>query len=156
MVVGVAAILGILTILFLVTRFDDLRGGDQAAVQPDSAIFAFGDAEEFASTIARDGPLLFQDAASGDRDIWIQHQGDDASTGWSAFAVRTAGADRECFVEWNATDRTFVDICDGTTYPEDGDGLDQYSIGVDGDGNLTVDLSLLTEPAGSSQDESEE
>ncbi|MGH1493220.1 MAG: hypothetical protein ACRBK7_28120 [Acidimicrobiales bacterium] len=143
LMVGLGALLGLLAVIFLVTQFDQLGGDDNAEVQLGDPVFTVGQAGEIAPVIADQGPLLLPDAAQGDRDIYIQHLGDSDTRGWSAFAVRAPDAERECFVQWLAEDRTFVDACDGTAFPEDGEGLTQYAVSVNPEGALTVNLNPL-------------
>ena len=142
--VGLGAVLGVLAIVFLVTRFDSLDGGGQTAeVELGQPVFSPGSAVDIAAAIGDSGPLLFPDAARGDRDVILQHLGDDPTEGWAAFAVRREGADRECFVEWQPDERVFVDSCDGTVYPDDGTGLEQYAVSVNPEGALTINLNPL-------------
>lgn len=103
------------------------------------ATFQDLDAESTAGTIESIGPLLFSDVAGGDDDIIVQHLGDDPEEGWLAFAARPPGADRGCFAEWQPDDEVFVDTCDGTEYPADGEGLTQYDATVE-DGKVVIDL----------------
>lgn len=136
--IGLGALLGLLAVVFLVTRFDQLGSGDTVDVQVGPQAFSPGQAADLVDVV-NEQPLLFQDAARGDRDIWLQHLGDDPDEGWLAFSVRGPDtADRACFADWVPDDRTFVDTCDGTVYPETGEGLDQYQVTVDGDGVLTI------------------
>jgi hypothetical protein len=143
LIIGVPALLGVLAIVFLVTRFDRLAGNDEGtAVDLGTSAFAFGPAEDLAATIAEAGPLSFQDLARGDRDIHLQHLGDDPNRGWLAFSVRATDADRSCFAQWQPDSRTFVDSCDGTEYPEDGEGLTRYPVSVVA-GDVILNLSAL-------------
>ncbi len=148
LLIGLGALCGVLAVAFLVTRFDSLTAGDEADVELGDPLFSVGQADEIASVIAENGPLLLPDAASGSRDVWLHHLGDAAETGWVAFAVRPPDAPRECFVDWQPEDRSFTDTCDGTTYPETGEGLDQYAVSVSPDGALTINLNPLEVPAG--------
>jgi hypothetical protein len=141
--VGLGAVLGLLAVIFLVTQFDQLGSGESSEVQLGDPVFTVGSAEEIAPVIAEQGPLFLPDAARGDRDIYVQHLGDDWARGWSAFAVRPPDAERECFVEWKADDGNFVDTCDQTVYPANGDGLTQYAVSVDPEGGLTINLNPL-------------
>lgn len=119
----------------------DVRLGDET--------FAGYSAEEAAERIADSGPILYPDAAGGDRDIILQHRGDDPGTGWLAFAARPPGAARHCTVRWEADDGVFRLLddegsqsgdCDGSEFPPDGEGLPQYPVTVR-DGELDVDLN---------------
>jgi len=105
-----------------------------------STNFADLNVASMAASIADDGPLLFPDVASGTRDIWLQHIGDELGEGWFAFDARLPGQSRECFAEWNPSDRTFVDTCNGTVFPETGEGLPPISVFIDGR-ELIIDLN---------------
>jgi hypothetical protein len=137
--VGVAALLGLLAIVFLVTRVDNLTGGSTPTqISADVPVQSLGSAESIAEQIALTGPFLLPDPSDGNRDVYVQHLGADADQGWFAFAARPDDAPRRCFVEWQPNDETLVDNCDGTVFPADGTGLTQYPITLDGDGNLTL------------------
>ena len=90
--------------------------------------------------IDRDGPILWPDIASGDRDIWLTHTGDEVDEGWFAFEARLPGESRDCSVEWVATDRNFVNGCSGDVFPVTGDGLPQIPVFIDGT-DLIIDLN---------------
>lgn len=141
--IGLGALFGLLAVVFLVTRLDQLSGGDGQTVQVGDPIFSPGQADDLAMAIDAKGPLLLQDAASGSRDIWVNHLGTDPERGWVVFAVREEGAPRECFANWNADDRTFVDTCDETVFPENGEGLEHYAVSVNSEGALTINLNAL-------------
>ena len=49
--------------------------------------------------VARDGPILYADAAGGRRGIWLQHLGADPHRGWYAFDARRPGVSRECTLQ---------------------------------------------------------
>jgi hypothetical protein len=106
-------------------------------------------AERLADEIARSGPILYPDVAGGDRDIVLQHRGDDPDEGWLVFAARPPGTPRECTIRWSSDDGVFrlldedgetSDVCDGTEFPADGAGLPYYPVEVR-DGRLDVDLN---------------
>ena len=148
MLIGIGALCGLAAVVFLVTRFDQLSAEDDAEVELGDPVFSVGEASDLAELIDENGPLLLPDAARGNRDVWVHHLGDDPTRDWVAFAVRPPGAPRECFVDWQASDSTFVDTCDAAVYPEDGEGLEQYAVSVDPDGALTINLSPLDAPGG--------
>ena len=89
------------------------------------------DAEELAEEIADRGPFLLADAsANRQRDVYVQHLGDDPEEGWLAFDARAPDQDdRDCSLRW--TGDQFEDPCTGRTFPPDGDGLEQYDVRVD-------------------------
>lgn len=141
--VGIAAILGLLAIAFLVTRFDRLAGGGTTQVDVGGSVLPIGEADDLATVVAEEGPFLFPGPTGSGRDLWLQHRGDDPAEGWTAFAVRAPGAEPDCLTEWRAEGERFVDTCDGTEYAADGDGLTPYPVSVDGDGVLTLYLDPL-------------
>lgn len=140
LMIGLGALCGVLAVVFLVTRLDQLGGGGTTEVPVGNPVFTIGQASDFASLIAQEGPLFLPDAAGGDRGVYLQHTGPDETSGWSAFGVRPPDAPDGCLVEWDGVSRTFRDGCDGTEYPEDGAGLVQYAVSVDPDGDLIIRL----------------
>jgi hypothetical protein len=125
----------------------DVKLGDET--------FQGQDAERAAEQIDEGGPILYADAAGGDRDIILQHVGDDPDAGWLAFAARPGGVPRACSAQWDAgpsgdpADGVFRLLdeqgdetrdCDGREFPATGEGLPQYPVTVR-DGRLDVDLN---------------
>ena len=125
-------------------------------VQLGDETFQGQDAEDAARQIEEGGPILYADAAGGDRDIVLQHLGgDDFTEGWLAFAARPGGAPRSCTVRWfpgesgSPGDGVFrllddsgeeTDACAGEEFPATGEGLPQYPVTVR-DGRLDVDIN---------------
>ncbi len=143
LIVGVAALLGLVAVAFLITQFDQLDGGGQTQVELGGQELPIGPAAVVAPAVAETGPLLFPGPEGAGRDIWLQHLGPGDTDGWVAFSVRAEGAGLECVTEWQPGNRTFVDRCDGTVFPEDGEGLRQYPVAVDDDGDITLGLTPL-------------
>lgn len=112
----------------------DLRLGDQ--------FFRAGNAEARAAEIAENGPMLFSDVSGRrDRDLILQHIGDDPATGWHAIAAQPIDRGRDCFWEWQSDDELFRATCDPSlTAPADGEGLTRYHVAVV-DGGVEVDLN---------------
>ncbi len=111
-------------------------GSKKVKVGSVSTQFDVGSAQEVADRIKKDSfPLLLQDPARFTRPVWIQHQGDDASTGWLAFDAAVNG----CATQYDRTTQRFTD-CSGTTYPADGTGLGRYPVHVV-NGHLVLDLN---------------
>ncbi len=131
---GVAGVLGGILIFAIVAN---LVGSGADQTDSPAATFDVGPAEQRARTVARGGPILFQDLLNRSRDIYVQHLGD---VDWRAFEAHAPGAPRRCFLEWRASTRDFVDACDGRTFPADGTGLVHYPTRVDGRGHVVVDL----------------
>ncbi len=140
---GVAFAIGIVAIL-------SAQSSGEIEVRLGSDTFGSLDATAMADEIAENGPILFPDVGGGTRDIWLQHLGADAESGWFAFDARRAGAERECNVTWNGATRSFDDPCaEGVSYPADGAGLDPIAVYVS-DGELEIDLNDVRGDAPSS------
>jgi len=99
--VGVAVALGI------AAGVAALANRGSVDVKLGSETFADQDADDAAETVAEDGPILYADTAGGDRDIYVQHLGDDPEQGWIAFAARPPGVSRACTIQWDADDELF-------------------------------------------------
>ena len=138
----VATVLGIVAMVFLVTRTADLAQSGDVQLNIGDEVFAPGNIERLSDDIeAQQTPLLFSDPAGGDRDIWLQHIGDNDETGWYAFAVRPPDAPRDCFVQWEVEDQQFTYNCDDRIFPADGEGLFQYPVSIAPNGEITIDLN---------------
>lgn len=131
----VAGMLGGVMVALLVVR---LVGGKRDEERPaERREFDVGPAEARARSIARDGPLLFQDPLGRGRDVYVQHLGDGR---WLAFAARAPQAPARCVLVWRQAEAHFVDPCTSASYPPDGAGLVQYPARVDKDERVQVDL----------------
>ena len=107
--------------------------------------FDAGQVESIAEEI-EDGdglPLLYQDAAGGDRHLYVQHLGRRADERWVAFSA--FDPDRpECLIELDRRERVLRNACDeDVTYPLDGRGLRYYPADVEDD-RLYVDINELS------------
>ncbi len=143
--VALGGLAGLAAILFVVVRAGQLGGGGtEIPVQLGEPVFPVGNVDELASLIGETEPLLLPDASGGDRDIIVNHVGDEPDEGWVAFAARPLTASRDCFVQWQAGAEIFVDSCDGTEYPADGSGLQQFGTLIDGDGLLRINLNVTS------------
>lgn len=114
--------------------------------QPGDDTFNAGEAQRVAAVIATDGPIPYPDPVGGERDIVLQHLGEDAEDGWMAFDARPRGAPRQCTIQWQADQELFhlldengevTDDCDGREFPADGGALPQYPVSID-DGNVMI------------------
>lgn len=96
-------------------------------------LFEAGDPDNMANAIKRDNlPLLFADPV-GERDIYLQHLGEDPLMGWYAFDARRPGTDRNCTIEWQPGG-WFVDPCDPEIeFDATGTGLPSYDVTIDND-----------------------
>ena len=133
--VGIALVLGL-----FVVAIPSLTESGTVEVKLGSDTYDAGAASARADNIAEGGPLLFSDVSSGNRDIYLQHIGDDVSTGWFAFDARRAGQARNCTLTWQPAESNFRDPCDGTIVPADGAGLLSYPVTVTDKGKVIVDL----------------
>ena len=70
--------------------------------------FSAGTAASRSRDIAEGGPLLFPDPRGSDRNIFIQHRGEDPNRGWLVFETRWAGSPSSCSLTWEAVSRQFV------------------------------------------------
>ncbi len=140
LLIGIAAVVAAAAIGFLL--FTLSGEPDKVTIGPSGAAFVVGDARSLAAAVERDRtPLLFQDPASFERPIWVQHTRDDPERGWLAFDAQVGG----CALRWELDDQRFVG-CDGAHYPADGEGLTQYEATVR-DGDVVVDLDPNDGPA---------
>lgn len=138
-------------LLFVLVSLPQLRSTGQVEVKLGSDTFDAGYATVQADAIAANGPILYPDPAGGQRDIFVQHLGDDPVTGWFAFDARRPGTGRECNIVWDANTTTFVDPCGGPTIPADGTGMQAFAVEVrpgeeDGTERIVVDLNAEPTP----------
>ena len=112
----------------------DLRIGDQT--------FQGGSAERLAAEIDDRGPIIYGDVSGRrDRDMILQHIGDDPDKGWYAFLAAPIDKPRDCTWDWKPSRDLFVASCDPElTAPADGEGLPQFKVTVS-DGRIDVDLN---------------
>lgn len=147
LLIAAAGVLLSLGVAFALSVLDN-RG--KVEVRLGDETFSGAQADEMAEDIAERGPFLVADASpGGDRDIVLQHLGDDVEGGWIAIAARPSGVPRNCAIQWQAEDEVFhlldedggvAGECDGTEYPADGGGLETFPVTVE-DGKLDVDLN---------------
>lgn len=135
---GAAAVVGIAALVLLVLWITRQAQDGEVSVRIGDPTFRPGLAETMARFVDEQGPWLVPDVAGGDRDLVLQHLGEDPTSGWYAFAARPEGAPRDCVVEWQPDTQRFVDSCDATAYPPDGSGLPQFPVTVDDEGELEV------------------
>lgn len=115
-------------------------------------LYVVGNAKSLAGTVARTGPLLFQDLLGNSRDIYVQHLGAPQEAGsdtWRTFEAHAPGAPRRCVLTWVAAAKParaaesgghFANPCDKRTYPADGAGLTTFPTSVDTSGRVVVNL----------------
>lgn len=118
--------------------------------------FDAGRTGAISAEIADRGPILYSDVgSSGERDIILQHLGDDPETGWLAFLARRIEDPRDCFFMWDATEGDFFltsntdTECDDVRVDAAGTGLVAYEVEIR-DGDIRV---LLNEEIDAETDE---
>ena len=130
----------VLVLLLFVVAIPSLTESGKVEVKLGSDTYDAGSAAARAQNISDGGPLLFSDVSSGKRDIYLQHIGDDVTTGWFAFDARRPGQARDCTLSWQPALSNFRDPCDGATIAADGTGLLSYPVTITDKGKVTVDL----------------
>lgn len=126
----VASALLLLTAVLVIVFVLRLASSENAKVRLGDETFEVGRVRVLAPEIERRGPLLFADPLKRNRDLFIQHFGTDATTGWPAFEAHAPGKDRRCLLKWVDADGQFRDACTQATYPVDGAGLTRYKTEV--------------------------
>ena len=113
------------------------RSSDSVTVQLGDTSFDAGFTGRQSAEIAARGPILYADAGSrGQRDIYVQHIGDDPTVGWLAFEARRGIDPRDCSALWDEERRTFSLVsstdfeCDALTFNELGCGLPRLPVAV--------------------------
>ena len=126
--------------LLLVTL--TIGGKKSADVKLGDQTFQGGSTERLAKEIADRGPIFYGDVSGRkDRDIILQHLGDDPETGWYAFLAAPIAESRDCTWQWQADEEQFRAKCDDDlTAPADGEGLPQFKVTVK-NGRIDVNLN---------------
>ncbi len=137
MMVGLA---GVVIAVALVVAVLWLAGsGSQVEVRLGDSDFRDLDAERISAEIAEGGPVLFSDVAGGDRDLIVNHVGNDPLTGWSAFDARRPGQPRDCYFRWDS--EVFVNTCDTSDVVDAaGTGLQHYPVTIVA-GKVRIDIN---------------
>jgi hypothetical protein len=138
----VVGLVGVAAGVALVWGMSRLASTGEVTVQLGDDTFEAGDPAGMSRIIARDGPILYADAAGGRRDIWLQHLGADPGRGWYAFDAHRPGTGRDCTLQWQPAAAVFTDPCDGAIIEAHGDGLPGYEVRIE-DGELIVDLNAV-------------
>jgi hypothetical protein len=97
-------------------------------------------AERMAAEIAERGPAPFQDP-HGDRDVYLQHTGDNPDAGWVLVLAYPRGHEDEkrCALAWDARRKQFRSPCEKKSYSADGAGLTTFPAPVK-EGKVVIDL----------------
>ena len=98
-VAGVAIGLILVLVLFIFA-IPSLTESGKVEVKLGSDTYDAGSASSLARSIASAGPLLLPDVSGGARDVYLQHLGDDDTTGWYAFDARRSGQTSEQLRVW--------------------------------------------------------
>ncbi len=77
-----------------------LAGSGDVQFKLGDDVFEVGDAETFADRIADDAAPIPFSSLSGNRPIYLQHIGDDPTTGWYAIDARSPSDPDACVLEW--------------------------------------------------------
>jgi hypothetical protein len=117
-------------------------GAGEGKVQLGDQTFQGGSTERLSKEIADRGPIFYSDVSGRqDRDMILQHLGDDPEKGWYAFLAAPLDQARDCTWTWQPDDEIFVAKCDADlTAPADGKGLPQFNVTVE-DGRIDVNLN---------------
>lgn len=129
--------------LFLAAKVISPKTGSGVGdVKLGDTTFQGGSTQRLAKEIAERGPIVYGDVSGRkDRDIILQHLGDDPDVGWHAFLAAPLDKGRDCTWQWQAGEELFRAKCDPSmTAPADGAGLPQFRVTVR-DGRLDVDLN---------------
>ena len=127
--------------------------GDSIELNLGDRVFDAGFIGRQSAEIRDGGPLLYSDVGGGQRDLFVQHIGDDPEVGWLAFSACRVGDPRDCSAVWDPEQRIFelvsstAVVCDAVTFSELGCGLFHYPVEVL-DGKVTVFLSQDFEEVG--------
>jgi hypothetical protein len=134
-------VLGLVLVLVLfIVAIPSLTESGKVEVRLGPERFDAGPAADRAAEIADSGPILLPDVAGNDRDVFVQHVGDDPLRGWFVFDARRVDAGRECTLVWQTDRGTFVDPCGGESVGPQGEGLTQYAVEVTDQGQVVVDF----------------
>jgi len=143
------AIVAIVGVVLFVIALPSLNESGRVEIPTKALQFQAGDAKDRAVSIAADGPFLFSDVAGGERDIFLQHLGDDPLAGWLAFDARFPGTDRNCTLRWDRDRHLFTDPCQsGVTVTANGAGLPSYPTSVNDNDQVVVELAIDKRRAG--------
>ena len=128
---ALVALAAVLLVVFVLL----LSSSNKTKTQIGDTTFPVGPAK----TLARHTPVLFQDLRGKRLDVWVNHTGADANTGWVTFLAHTLES-RACAVRYQPRSTTFTD-CHKKAYPADGGDLPHYKTSVDSKGRVVVDFT---------------
>jgi hypothetical protein len=113
-VVPVAGGILLLGLIFLVTWIAAVLisgGGAETTSRLAPPVFPMGSVQARADSIAEDGPIVLADlhTTRGDRSLVVDHEGDNATTGWKLYWGYPADRDATCPVTQVRGTATFTD-----------------------------------------------
>lgn len=100
-----------------------------------------GRLDTIAATIAEGGPLILPDLVGDDRNIVLDHTGEDETRGWAIYLAHPADRDAACEITQIKQTRQFVD-CEGRTLEVADLAIPPLGVApiVNTDGTLTLSL----------------
>lgn len=115
--VGRAALVTLVGVIVLFTSVGlvslALNGRNSPDLPLGDQTFRGGRTDRLAGEIAERGPIFYGDVSGRrDRDIILQHLGDDDETGWYAFLAAPVDKARDCTWEWQPDEELFRAKCD--------------------------------------------
>lgn len=134
-------------LLFVLVSLPRITSSGTVEVKLGTDTFDAGYATVQSEAIATGGPILYSDVAGGQRDLFLQHTGEDPYEGWIAFDARRPGTNRECTLQWDGTRSVFTDPCGGAEVPADGAGLSHFVVEVTGEPGSERVVIDINEPA---------
>jgi len=123
-------------LLFFVVRF---ASSNPEQVNLGPRVFRVGSATRLAREVDKRGPFLFKDPLNREREVFVQHLGEDPNAGWAAIRAYASREAVECLLRWEGDQQRFVDPCAPQTYPPSGEGLVTYPARVE-NGVVSIDL----------------
>lgn len=131
------------------------RHNNRVQTEPVGGEVNLGDAKSLRAGIDKgDGaPIFFPDVSGNNaRGVYINHEGDDLTTGWVAFLAQVPGEAADCLWQWDQKSGRFTTSCDSAKHADAmGTGLKQYPVHIT-EGRVKVDLTVRDADATSSGD----
>lgn len=150
LVIAGAAIVAGVVLLWVASAALTARHNSQVGEGGAGGVVELGNASRLAARFERGDrvPMYFPDVSgNARRAVYLVHEGERSSTGWTAFRAQVPNEDDSCQWEWNTDSGRLDASCDQRRHaPADGTGLEQYPVTVQ-DGKLRLDLRQ--EPAAS-------
>jgi len=115
-VLGGIVVIGLIFLATWISAVLISGGGAETTSRLAPPVFPMGSVTERATSIAKDGPIVLADlhTTRGDRSLVVDHEGDNATTGWKLYWGYPADRDASCPVTQVRGTQTFTD-CAGRT-----------------------------------------